>query len=314
MLLRGVYEHGAGANAQLRPFAPDGKHAALILTHDIDDITSYELTPTFAEFEANLGVKATYNFTTSPYDTGWVETFYDATGRQEIQAALNLDMDVESHSIGHFPDFDKAPLGTGTETAANYMPRYSSDLSETIGFSTLGELGVSRWLLENSNFVDITNIPITVDSFRSGYLLVPHDLLLALRQTGYRRDSSYAAGVTRGSLPFVLFGASGGIVTTYPIVEYPVGISDDQDHLPFVPDNYNQYLAEWKAVITANYYNNAPTVLLIHPVADNFDLRQQLEQDIIQWATTRFPDLWVGDWKTFGEFWEAQGVTCDRWP
>ena len=25
-------------------------------------------------------------------------------------------------------------------------------------------------------------------------------------------------------------------------------------------------------------------------------------------------DLWIGDWKTFAEFWEAQGVTCERWP
>jgi hypothetical protein len=310
MLLRGVYENVAGASAQFRQFAPNGKHAALILTHDIDDITSYELTPTFAQFEVGLGVKANYNFTTSPYDTGWVETFYDATGRQEIQEALDLGMDVESHSLGHFPDFDMAPLGTGAETAENYMPRYSSELGETIGFSALGELGVSRWLLEQ----DFAASGLTVENFRSGYLAVPNDLLQALRLTGYRRDSSYAAGVTRGSFPFVLFGASGGIVTTYPVVEYPVGISDDQHDLPFEPENYDQYVAEWKAVITANHDNNAPTVLLIHPVAGNIDLRQQLEQEIIDWATSTYPDMWVGDWKTFAEFWEAQGVTCARWP
>jgi hypothetical protein len=93
-----------------------------------------------------------------------------------------------------------------------------------------------------------------------------------------------------------------------------VGISDDESDLPFTPENYDQYLAKWKAVITANRDNNAPTVLLIHPVFDNIDLRQQLEQDIIGWATSTYPDLWVGDWKTFAEFWEAQGVTCARWP
>jgi hypothetical protein len=307
MLLRGVYEDAAGANAQIRQFAPNGKHAALILTHDIDDITSYERTPVFAQLEHGLGVKATFNFTTSPYDTGWVEAFYDASGRQEIQQALDLERDIEAHSVGHFPDFHLAPFGSGTESAANYFPQYSYDLNQTLGMSVLGELGVSRWLLEN-------DFPITVEGFRSGYLDVPNRFMEGLKETGYRRDSTYAAGVTRGSFPFVAFSVVSGAVTTYPIVEYPVGISDDQHDLPFNAANYPQYLSEWKAVITANYYNNAPTVLLIHPVADYGDLRQQAEQDIIQWATSMYPDLWIGDWKTFAEFWEAQGTTCQGYP
>jgi hypothetical protein len=318
LLVRGAYEGWAGTNAQVRQFAPDGpggkkNKAALILTHDIDDITSYELTPTIAGLEAELGVKATYNFTTSPYDTGWVETFYDASGMQDIQQALDLGMDVQSHSIGHFPDFDLAPLtlASKTETAANYFPQFSTDLDQTIGMSVLGELGVTRWLLEN-------DFGITVEGFRSGYLRWPPDLLEGLKETGYRRDSTTAAGVTRGSFPFVPFTVDDftGVVTTYPIVEYPVAISDDHVDAPFDSAHYTQYLNEWKAVITANYCNNAPTVLLIHPVADddNGALRRQAEQEIIEWATTTYPGLWVGDWKTFAQFWEAQGVTCARWP
>jgi hypothetical protein len=304
MLLRGVYEDAAGANAQIRQFAPDGKHAALILTHDIDDITSYERTPVFAQLEHGLGVKATFNFTTSPYDTGWVEAFYDASGRQEIQQALDLENDIEAHSIGHFPDFDLAPFGSGSESAANYFPQYSYDLNQTLGMSVLGELGVSRWLLEN-------DFPITVEGFRSGYLDVPDRFLEGLKETGYRRDSTYAAGVTRGSYPFVAFSVVSGAVTTYPIVEYPLAISDD--HKPpddFKPDTYSQYLDAWESVIRANYANNAPTVLLIHPVDDT--LRVQALQDILQRVSDL--DLWVGDWKTFADFWEAQGTTCQRYP
>jgi peptidoglycan/xylan/chitin deacetylase (PgdA/CDA1 family) len=301
MLFRGVYEDAAGANAQLRQFAPNGKHAALIVTHDVDDITSYERTPEFAQLEHNLGLKATFNFTTSPYDTGWVETFYDADGRLEIQQALDLGHDIGSHSIGHFPDFDLAPFGSGTESAANYFPRYSLDLNQTLGMSVLGELGVSRWLLEN-------DFGITVEIFRSGYLYVPDHFLEGLEETGYRHDSTYAAGVTRGSLPFVAFSAVNGAVTTYPIVEYPLAISDDQ--APLDSTTYAQYLDAWESVIRANYANNAPTVLLIHPIEDTF--RTQALQDIIQRVSDL--DLWIGDLKTFAQFWEAQGVTCSRWP
>ncbi|MBZ5516713.1 MAG: hypothetical protein LAN62_18060 [Acidobacteriia bacterium] len=308
--MRGAYGGWAGTYAQVRQFAPGGHHAALILTHDVDDITSYELTPTFAELEAGLGVKATYNFTTSPYDIGGdVQTFYDASGMQDIQQALDLGMAVESHSVGHFSDFDLAPLtlGSSTESAANYFPRWSDDLGETIGMSVLGEVGVSRWLLEN-------DFNITVESFRSGGLLVPPELFEGLTETGYRRDSSTASGVARGSFPFVAFTVDGssGDVTTYPIVEYPIAISDDHIDPPFDADHYDEYLDGWKAVITANYNNSAPTILLIHPVADsdNGALRQQAEQDIIQWAHDEGLDLWIGDWKTFAQFWETQGVTC----
>jgi hypothetical protein len=304
LLLRGVYEDKAGANTQIRQFAPGGHHAALILTHDIDDILSYERTPVFAQLEHDLGVAATFNFTTSPYDTGWVETFYDATGRQEIQQAFDLGQDIQSHSVGHFPDFDQAPFGSGTESAANYFPQYSSDLDQTLGMSVLGELGVSRWLLEN-------DFGITVEGFRSGYLAVPSQFLEGLKQTGYRRDSTYAAGVTRGAFPFMAFKAVNGTVTTYPIVEYPLANSDDHDPPnDFKPDTYSQYLDAWEAVIRVNYANNAPTVLLIHPIDDT--IRVQALQDILQRVSDL--DLWVGDWKTFAEFWEAQGVTCSRWP
>ncbi|MFB3920483.1 MAG: putative Ig domain-containing protein [Terriglobia bacterium] len=313
LLVRGAYEGWAGTNAQVRQFAPNGKKAALILTHDIDDPTSYELTPTIAALEADWGVKATYNFTTNPYDSGEKETFYDTYGMQQIQQALDLGMDVESHGIGHFPDFNLAPLtlGSKAETAANYFPQYSTDLGQTLGMSVLGEVGVSRWLLEN-------DFGITVEGQRSGFLLVPPDLLQGLKETGYRRDSSTASGVTRGSFPFVAFTVDNltGIVTTYPIVEYPIAISDDQ--LPFNSANYDQYLDAWKSVIRANYANNAPTVLLIHPVAEGEDfdgsLRRQAEGEIIEWAATTYTDLWIGDWKTFAEFWEAQGVTCSQWP
>jgi peptidoglycan/xylan/chitin deacetylase (PgdA/CDA1 family) len=302
MLLRGVYENVAGASAQLRQFAPDNKQAALIITHDVDDQTAYDLMAEFAQLEYDNAVTATFNMTTSPYFNGWIDGFYDAAGKQDIQAVLDLGHDVESHSFGHFDDFDLAPFGTGTETAANYLPQYSWDLAETLGFSTLGELGVSRWLLED-------NFGITVENFRSGYLLISDDFLEALRQTGYRRDSTYAAGVTRGSFPFVPFTSdSSGVITTYPLVEYPMAMEDPVD---LSADTVDQTVDLWYTVILRNYHNNAPTVLNLHPVDT---AREAALAQLLQRIHDAGLDLWIGDWKTFGVFWEAQGVTCSKWP
>ncbi len=293
---------------QIRQFAPEGHHAALIITHDVDAIVSYDLVPAYVDLENSLGVKSTFLFTTTPYDTDYIAPMYVASGMENIQYALNPGFDIESHSFGHFPDFTAATFGSGSETASNYEPMFTptpagSETCCTSGMSTIGELGVSRWLLEN-------DFGITVKGFRSGYLDIPPDFLQGLNQTGYQRDSTYAYGLTRGAFPFATFDVSSGVVTTYPVMEYPVAISDDQ--APFDSTTYTQYLNEWKAVIQANYANNAPTILLIHPVDDTY--RIQAEQEIIQWATSSYPDLWIGDWKTFAEFWEAQGVTCARWP
>ncbi|HET6385515.1 MAG TPA: hypothetical protein VFJ58_19145 [Armatimonadota bacterium] len=300
LLVRGSYE-GHAANPQVRQFAPGGHHAALIITHDVDAIVSYEKVPAYVDVENSLGIKSTFLFTTNPYDTGWIAPMYVGTGLENIQYALNAGFDIESHSFGHFPDFSTAPFGTGSETAGNYMPMFSWIAMLTSGMSTIGELGVSRWLLSH-------DFGVAVESFRSGYLDIPADFIKAVSETGYQRDSTYAAGLTRGSFPYVAFDVdtSTGTVTTYPVMEYPVAISDETIDAA----TYAQYLSEWEAVIRANYANNAPTILLIHPVDDT--IRLQALQDLLQRVADL--DLWIGDWKTFAKFWEAQGVTDSRWP
>ena len=300
LLVRGSYE-GYAASPQERQFAPGGHHAALIVTHDVDAIVSYDNVPKYVDLEKSLGIKSTFLFTTNPYDTGWIAPMYVGTGMEDIQYALDAGFDIESHSFGHFPDFSTAPFGTGSETAGNYMPMFSWITMLTSGMSVIGELGVSRWLIQN-------DFGIPVEGFRSGYLDIPADFVKGLSETGYQRDSTYAAGLTRGSFPFVTFDVdtSTGTVTTYPVMEYPVAISDET----IDSTTYAQYLSEWEAVIRANYANNAPTLLLIHPVDDT--IRLQALQDLLNRVSDL--DLWIGDWKTFAKFWEAQGVTDSRWP
>jgi hypothetical protein len=302
LIMRGTYE-GYAASPQVRKFAPGGHHAALIITHDVDDATSYEYMHEYVDLEKSLGVKSTMLYTTNPYDTGFFSALYTASGMQAIQYAVDNGFDTEDHSFGHFPDFNLAPFGTGNETAANYMPTYSTAIGSTTGDSVIGELGVSRWLLEN-------DFGVTLTGFRSGYLLVPQNFMQGLVETGYQRDSTFAAGLTRGSFPFVSFtvDATTGAVTTYPVMEYPLALSDDQ--APLDSTTYNQYLNEWESVIRSNYANNAPTVVLLHPVDDT--IRIQFLKDLLNRVADL--DLWIGDWKTFAQFWEAQGVTDARWP
>jgi hypothetical protein len=95
-------------------------------------------------------------------------------------------------------------------------------------------------------------------------------------------------------------------------MEYPIALSDDELQAtpggPGLP--LDQVLAKWENVIQVNYDNNAPTVLLIHTALPG--PRLAAEQGLIQWVKDNNLDLWIGDMKTFGQFWEAQGVICDK--
>jgi hypothetical protein len=298
ILMRGSYEAYA-ANPQVRQFAPGGHHAALIITQDVDATTSYGFVPEFVDLLTSLGFKSTFTFNTNPYDTGWLGAHYIASGMDSIQYSLNSGFDAQSHSFSHAPDFATAVFGTGKETAGNYMPMYSATTASTSGMSMIGELGVSRWLLEN-------DFGITVSSFRAGYLDIPKNFPQGLTETGYQRDTSYAGGLTRGSFPYVLATVNNGIVTSYPVMEYPLAISDRD----LTTTSESQIVSDWTTVIQANYANNAPTVLLLHPSNDT--LKIQALQDLL--AAVSGLDLWIGDLKTFSTFWESQGVTSHPVP
>jgi hypothetical protein len=113
-------------------------------------------------------------------------------------------------------------------------------------------------------------------------------------------------GLAHGSFPSRLFSASStGAVTTTPVIEYTVAISDHN----LDTSTYTQTLGDWENVIRTNYRNNVPTSLLIHPSNDTF--KKTAEIDILDRVSDL--DSWVGDWKTFGQFWVAQGTTCSRW-
>ncbi len=300
LLVRGVYEAVAGT-PRLRPFAPDGKRAALILTHDVDARTGYERIPEFARFEHSRGVRATYLVTTMPYASGWTGALYTPGARDRLAEALRLGHEVGSHAFGHFPDFHQAPLGTGAESAGNYAPAYDPSTG-TSGASVVGETGVSRWLLEQ----DLAGVRVV--GFRSGYLRFPSPALYqGLARTGYPRDSSHALGLSQGAFPFAAHGRGPDGITLFPVVEYPVSISDRG----LSADTVDRVVARWLDVIRANHANNAPTMLLIH-TSDRPGKLEALTK-LLDAIDREGLDLWIGPWGAFARFWEAAGMACEAW-
>jgi hypothetical protein len=320
MMMRGTYEAYA-ASPQERQWAPGGHHAALIITYDNDAVVSYQNVPATVDFNESLGIKATYNFTTLPYDSGYIAPMYTASGKEDVLYAVTHGFDVEGEGFGHFPDFGTAPFSLTSppsETAANYLPDFTPtppdpSLCCTSGLSVIGEVGVSKWLLENDFNIKVTGI-------RSGFTLIPPTFIQGLAATGYQRDQSYLNDLTRGAFPFVTFtldtSTTPTAITTYRVMEYPMSISDDASPAAGLTglntSTVSQYVDAWMKVIQFNYDNNAPTVLLIHPI--DTTARFQVLQQLFAAIQNQGLDMWVGDLTTFAKFWEAQGVTDANWP
>src|SRR5690606_8110482 len=142
-----------------------------------------------------------------------------------------------SHSVGHFPDFaDETlfPLGNLGNDADNYTPYYSS--GSTSGGSVLGELEVSKNLLENDHNVEIR-------SFRPGHLAYNDSLALALEMLDYQFSSSVSATSVLTSFPFyaVKVRTFDGVESS--VLEIPMTISDVFDDIS--AENYSEKVDIW---------------------------------------------------------------------
>ena len=136
-----------------------------------------------------------------------------------------------------------------------------------------------------------------------GQVIVDRDLLMLevadLRTAGYRRSSTRAVGVVRTNFPYRSLRAVSGGYETYPVLEYPLAISDQY----MDEENYQQKVADWLAVVDANMVTGAPTVLLLHATTRPSKLAS-LEL-FLQGLAER--DVWVGDLRSFAAFYEGQG-------
>jgi len=292
-MLRGLYEATA-SSPSLRSFAPSGYQGVLVVTHDVDTQSSLDNLGAYWAFERGQNIRATYFIQTPPYSTGYTSGFYGPATVQMLSGANGFD--IGDHSFGHFRNFDLCVPGSGEESAENYLPTASGDGIST-DCTVLGELGVSRYLLE-------TDLGVRIEHFRAGHLVVPPNLSASLARLGYRRDSTVPAGYTGAVFPFVHFEYQSPEITEYAVMEYPLSISDNKlDSL-----NVQETVASWREVLAANAANGMPTVFLLHPSARSGRL-EALQQFI---TSVNDGTYWITDLKSFADFWEGQGVVRRR--
>lgn len=287
-LIRKIYREGGPATAVTLGTVPQGKRLAVILTHDIDYAQSLENAVVYAEYEKSQGIRATYFM-----QTKYVRDWNDETMLNDVAVSLlrklrhELGMEVASHSVSHSRQFASFPLGSGDETYPAYRP-FVRSLTQTVGGTVLGELRVSKFLLE------ALGASAQVKSFRPGYLSNPYTLPQALSAVGFSYSSSVTANNSLTHLPFRLTRDRDNISET-DVFEFPVTIEDEAEP-PLV-----ERLPEALALAEKIGRQGGAFVVLIHP--DTLGQKLAFERALVEALK---PTSWFGALEDYGAWWAAR--------
>jgi hypothetical protein len=182
--------------------------------------------------------------------------------------------------------FSGFEMGTGTERYPVYRP-FVKEKMATINSSILGELRVSKYLLEHFSGND-------VHSFRPGHLQYPYSLPQALAGTGYANSSSVTAGNVHTHLPYLLTYDRGYTAQT-EIVEIPVAIEDEWG-LPMLQRLDSTLLLAHKLSKYGGVLN-----VLIH--TDITGQKYENEQKLINALNGK---AWICTIAELGDWWQAR--------
>lgn len=247
--LRDIYVQGEPM-PWLIDTVPDGRDVSILFTYDVDFGPSFANSRVYAEALRSAGVDGTF-FIQTKYMRDWNDTaFFDQAAIGQVRNLVEMGMDVGSHTVANTRELEHLQMGSGRERYPTYRPVISDDF-HVEGATILGELRVSKWLLEELTGADVV-------SFRPGRLSYPFSLPEALAATGYRHSSSISANLTMSHLPFQLTsGRADG--TLVPVFEYPVTIEDELD--PPMGARLDQGLA----LIDQIARDRGMVVILTHP-------------------------------------------------
>lgn len=265
---------------------PFGRKLPVVITHDVDYARSVTNALAYAEYEAGAGVRATY-FVQTKYLRDFNDIAFFGEGAVPVLQRLRaLGHELASHTVCHSMRFSSFPFGTGTELFPDYQPFVRTPLL-TLGASVLGELRVSKFLLEKLGGQEIV-------SFRPGHLSNPYSLPQALVATGYRFSSSVTANDSLTHLPFQLVYDRRQVAET-PIFEFPVAIEDEEKPLLF--ERLPQAIALAHQLARYGGLMN----ILIHP--DILGHKLQFEQEFVV-AVQHF--AWFGTLNEYASWWIAR--------
>lgn len=280
-------------NAVTLGTVPDGKPLAVMITHDVDYARSVDNSRAYLDFEKSAGIPATYFVQTKYIRDYNDDVFFNDQKAPTIRELHAAGMELASHSVAHSRQFGTMPVGTGDERYPSYHP-FVQNATLTTGASVLGELRISKYLLESVAPGD------TVTAFRPGYLAEPRALPQALAAVGYRFSSSTTANSSLTHLPFALTDDRAGEAES-GIFEFPVSIEDE------APPRMDARLADALDVARRVGRYGGEMVVLIHPNVTDYKLK--FEQGFV---TALKPTAWFGTVSTYGRWWAARdGVTCD---
>jgi peptidoglycan/xylan/chitin deacetylase (PgdA/CDA1 family) len=280
-------------NAVTLGTVPDGKPLAVMITHDVDYARSVDNSRAYLEFEKSAGIPATYFIQTKYIKDYNDDVFFNDQEAPRIRELQAAGMELASHSVAHSRQFGTLPVGTGDERYPSYHP-FVQNATVTTGASVLGELRISKYLLESVAPGD------TVTAFRPGYLAEPRALPQALAAVGYRYSSSTTANSSLTHLPFALTDDRAGEAES-GVFEFPVSIEDEA--LPRMDARVNDALDVARRV--ARY--GGEMVVLVHPNVTDYKLK--FEQGFV---SALKPTAWFGTVSSYGRWWAARdGVACD---
>lgn len=289
-LVRGIYQKADDRAVFLSP-VPEGKDLAVIISHDIDYTRSLINAVEYARLERSLGVPATY-FMQAKYMKDWNDDIIlNKKAPALLQEIKGMGMELASHGVSHSLVFHDFPLGDGREQYPDYRP-FVKDAATTLSGSILGELRVSRFLIEQ--LAEVRSIV----SFRPGHLTNPYALPQALEATGYSFSSSVTANNSLTHLPFQL-NHDRDVTTELPVYEFPVTIEDES--LPPLGDRLPQSVALAKKISR----DGGVYMVLIHP--DILGHKLEFEREFIN-AVKSFS--WFGTLSDYGTWWQARDVVA----
>lgn len=283
--LRFIYQQHEPLGVTLNT-VPNGQELAAVVSFDVDYVHSLEHVPAYREMLTRLEVPATFFIQTKYYRDFQDQGFFNDSSLQTLTDLGRAQMEVGSHSVSHTDVFASLPIGTGTENYPDYQPRVRA-MGDTRGASILGELRVSRFLLEQLGNTEVR-------SFRPGYLAHPRALPQALEAAGYRYSSSVTAGNVTTHLPYRT-NANRMYAAETAVYEFPIAIEDEiQPPMDHRIDD---------ALILAGQLRRygGSFVILVHP--DTLGPQFRFLELIIPQLR---PYSWFGTIREFGDWWSAR--------
>ncbi|MDE6342128.1 MAG: hypothetical protein K2K93_07405 [Muribaculaceae bacterium] len=304
LFLRSI--HASASDLSVWKFTvPGGYTQILVPTHDCDSRTAYDEMHFMSEYEKSMGCKGHYFLTTHYYSDkvnfghSYLSDFYNSTTIPKAKALLADGHTVGSHSVCHFPDFNKVK-NTDVVTRDEYAHRATCEDGTSRGASTWAEIVMSKQIIEG----DLNN---HVRSFRSGHLCVNSDFHAMLEKGEYEFQSCYTGGDLLSEFPF--FGRYDNTwdKDLSKVLTIPLHISDvynnKEGQTPLNDDTWNTHPApeQWFTAMKKLRGNYANAVLLIHP---NREWKMILQKRLVEKLNPS--EVIMYNFEDYGDFWLAR--------